>query len=97
MALLVKNPPAFVGDKRDVGLIPCQQDPMEEGVETHSSIYTWRIPCSGEPGRLQSSGSQRVGHTEATYHAHMHGIGADMDTMIKWTETAPKHQHLKSR
>ena len=50
-----------------------------------------------EPGRLQSSGSQRVGHTEATYHAHMHGIGADMDTMIKWTETAPKHQHLKSR
>ena len=29
---------------------------------THSSIIAWRISCTEEPGRLQSTGSQRVGH-----------------------------------
>jgi len=37
-----------------------QEDPMEEGMETHSSILAWRIPWTEEPGRLQSMGSQRV-------------------------------------
>ena len=32
----------------------------------HSSILAWRIPWTGEPGRLQSMGSQRVGHDLAT-------------------------------
>ena len=39
-----------------------QVDPLEEGVETHSSILVWRIPWTEEPGRLQSIGSQRVRH-----------------------------------
>ena len=39
-----------------------QEDPLEEGVETHSSILVWRIPWTEEPGRLQSIGSQRVRH-----------------------------------
>ena len=30
------------------------EDPLEEGMETHSSVLAWRIPGSGEPGRLQS-------------------------------------------
>ena len=39
-----------------------QEEPLEEGMETHSSILAWRIPWSEEPGRLQSIGSQRVGY-----------------------------------
>ena len=38
------------------------EDPLEEGMATHSSILTWRIPWTKEPGGLQSVGSQRVGH-----------------------------------
>ena len=38
------------------------EDPLEEGMATHSSIYAWKIPWTEEPGRLQSMGSQRVGH-----------------------------------
>ena len=39
-----------------------REDPLEEGMATHSSILAWRIPWTEEPGRLQSIGSQRVGH-----------------------------------
>ena len=38
-----------------------QEDPLEEGMATHSSILAWRIPWTEEPSRLQSIGSQRVG------------------------------------
>ena len=37
-----------------------QENPLEEGIKTHSSILAWRIPCSGEPGRLQSMALQRI-------------------------------------
>ena len=39
-----------------------QEDLLEKGIATHSSILTWRIPWTEEPGRLQSMGLQRVGH-----------------------------------
>ena len=39
-----------------------QEDPLEKEMATHSSILAWRIPWTEEPGRLQSLGSQRVGH-----------------------------------
>ena len=39
-----------------------QEDPLEKGMATHSSILAWRIPWTEEPDRLQSTGSQRVGH-----------------------------------
>ena len=39
-----------------------QEDPLEKDMATHSSILAWRIPCTEEPGGLQSMGSQRVGH-----------------------------------
>ena len=42
-------------------------DPLEKGMATHSSILGWRIPWKEEPGRLQSKGSQRVGHDWATF------------------------------
>ena len=39
-----------------------QEDALEKGMTTHSSIFAWRIPWTEEPGGLQSMGSQRVGH-----------------------------------
>ena len=38
------------------------EDPLKEGMATHSSILAWRIPWTEEPGGLQFMGSQRVGH-----------------------------------
>ena len=42
------------------------EDPLEKEMATHSSILAWRIPWTKEPGRLQSTGSQRVRHDWAT-------------------------------
>ena len=39
-----------------------QEDPLEKGMTTHSSILAWRIPWTEEPGGLQSMALQRVGH-----------------------------------
>ena len=39
-----------------------QEDPLEKGMTTHSSILAWKIPWTEDPGKLQSMGSQRVGH-----------------------------------
>ena len=38
------------------------EDTLERGMATHSSILAWEIPWIEEPGKLQSTGSQRVGH-----------------------------------
>ena len=46
----------------DPGSIPGREDPLEKVMVTHSSILAWRIPWTEEPGRLQSTGSKRVGH-----------------------------------
>ena len=56
---VVKNPPAIYEM-----WVRCQggEDPLEEGMATHSSILAWRIPWTEEPGGLGSIGSQRVGH-----------------------------------
>ena len=43
-----------------------QEDPLEKEMATHSSILAWRIPWTEEPGRLQFTGLQRVGHNLAT-------------------------------
>ena len=39
-----------------------QEDPLEEENDTHSDVLAWGISWTGEPGRLQSVGLQRVGH-----------------------------------
>ena len=39
-----------------------QEDPLQKGMATHSSIIHWRIPWTEETGGLQSMGSQRVRH-----------------------------------
>ena len=43
-----------------------QEDLLKKGLATHSSILAWEIPWTEEPGRLQSIGSQRVGHDLGT-------------------------------
>ena len=56
---LVKNLPAMWETRlRFLG----QEDPLEKGMTTHSSILAWRIPWTEKPGGLQSIESQRVGH-----------------------------------
>ena len=62
MALVLKNPPAHAGNIRDVGLIAESGKSPGEGHATHSNIHAWEILWTGEPGRLQSTGSYRVGH-----------------------------------
>ena len=56
---MVKNLPAM---QKTWVLSLGQEDPLEKGMATHSSILAWRLPRTEEPGRLQSMGSQRVGH-----------------------------------
>ena len=58
---MVKNLPANAG-VRDAGSIPGLEDPLEEGMATHSSILACRIPWTSEPDGLPSIVSQRVGH-----------------------------------
>ena len=58
---VLKNLPAKAGDTGSSSSLG-QEDPLEEEMATHSSILAWRIPWTEEPGRLQSMGSQRVGH-----------------------------------
>ena len=58
VAQMVKNPAM----QQTLVLSLGWEDPLEEGMATHSSILAWRIPWTEEPGRLQSVGSLRVGH-----------------------------------
>ena len=48
-----------VGTARDVGSIPGWEDPLNEGMATHSSILTWEISRTEEPSRLQSIGKYK--------------------------------------
>ena len=59
MAQLLKNLPAVWETwAQTLG----QEDALEKGMATHTSILAWRIPWTEEAGGLQSMGSQRVGH-----------------------------------
>ena len=63
MVPVVKNMPANAGDI-EIHVSPLgQEDPLEEDMATYSSILTWRIPWTEEPGWLKSMGLQRVRHS----------------------------------
>ena len=75
-------------DAGDLGLTPGQEDPVEKGKATHSSILAWRIPWTEDPG-----GQQSMGHKESdtakrlTFSLHLRDqertrIGAER----RWTE-----------
>ena len=59
VAQMVKNLPAM--QETGVGSLG-QEDSLERGMATHSSILAWRIPRTEKPGGLQSIGLQRVRH-----------------------------------
>ena len=61
---MIKKPLANEGDVIDKSSVQSlgQEDPLEEGMATHSSILAWTMPRTEGPGRLQSMGSHRVGH-----------------------------------
>ena len=72
-AQTVKNPPAMQETQvRSLG----REDPLEEGMATHSSILAWRIPWTEEPGGPQSVGSHRVrqAETDRQTDRHTHSI-----------------------
>ena len=56
---MVKNLPAA---KETQAQSLGREDPLEQGMASHSSILAWRIPETEDHGELQSLGSQRVGH-----------------------------------
>ena len=63
VVLVVKNPPGYIGDKRDSGLIPGSgRSPRRGSMATHSGILARRIPWTEGPGGLQSMELQRVVH-----------------------------------
>ena len=66
MALVVKDLPANTGGAEM--RIQClhQEDPLEEGMKTHSSIFAWRIPWTEDPGGQQSMGHKELDMTELT-------------------------------
>ena len=73
---MVKNPPAM--QETQVQFLG-QEDPVEKGMATHSSILAWEIPWTKEPGGLQPVVSQRVGHdlaSEQQHQNHTGGLGA---------------------
>ena len=58
-----ENPPA----KQEMQVLSLSwEDPSEKEMATHSSVLAWEIPWTEEPGGLQSTGLQRVGHELAT-------------------------------
>ena len=57
---MVKNQPVIAGDEGDLVQVLGQEDPLEEQMAIHSSIFAWRTPWIEEPRGLQSMGSQRV-------------------------------------
>ena len=67
MAQLLKNLPAMQETQvKSLG----QQDPLDKGMVTLSNIHAWRMPWTEEPGGIQSTGLQRVGHDKATNTYH---------------------------
>ena len=62
MTQVVKNLPAMQEMQKTWVQSLGQEDPLEEGMETHSSILTWKISWTEEPGGLWFTGSQRIRH-----------------------------------
>ena len=70
VAETVKNLPA----KQETWVqSPGWEDPLEEGMATHSSILAWRIPWTEEPGGLQSMRLQRIRHNGVSKHSNSLG------------------------
>ena len=64
-----------------------REDPLEKEMATHSGILAWKTPWTEEPGRLQSMGSQRIGHNRARVgaraRAHTHTHTQDLSSQTR--------------
>ena len=67
---MVKNPSANTGDARDVGSTPRSGKSPGEENGNPLQYFVQKIPQTEEPGGLQSTGSQKVGHNLVTEHTH---------------------------
>ena len=65
-ALVVKNLPANAGDIWDVGLMPIQEDPLEESLATHSSVLAWKIHGQRSMAGYSPWGCKKSDMTKAT-------------------------------
>ena len=74
------------------------EDPLEEGMATHSSTLAWRIQCTEEPVRLQSIGSQRVRHDwsnlACTYARAVRSCPWDSNNLAPWSSRYQRFQPL---
>ena len=69
---MVKNPPANVGDARDVGLIPCQEDPMEEKMATYSIFLSVKSHGLRSFAGYSPWGRKESDKSEVTEHAFIY-------------------------
>ena len=64
-----------------------QEDPLEQGMETHASIFAWEIPWTEEPDRLQSMGSQTAGQKQEgtrTGPTATRGVNPNAKCLLRW-------------
>ena len=81
LAQMVKNLPAM----QEAWVLSLGwEDPMDENMGTHSNILAWRIPWREEPGGVQSTGWQRVGHDWATKPSIAH-LTIELSTCCWWS------------
>ena len=71
MAQRVKNLPTMKELQETQFRSLGQEDPLEEGMATHSSIFAWKIAWTEEPGRLQSMDCKELDTTEMTEHTRV--------------------------
>ena len=87
---MVKSPPA----NRETWVWSLDwKDTLEKGKATHSSILAWIIPWTKEPGRLQSMGSQRVGHDWATFifMCRVHHVKSQFRWITSWNQVCQEN------
>ena len=82
MALVVKYLPASAEDVRDAVQSLGQEDPLEEGMATHSSIFAWRIPWAEETVRLPVHGVSKSRTQQKRLSTHAHTLGGCTDKIL---------------
>ena len=94
----IKNPPAVQETQESQVWSLAREDPLLEEMSTHSSVITWRIPWTEEPGRLQSIGSQRVGHYWSNLeHIHKWNLGEGFMFRAPGKISLPGYQYPEVR
>ena len=82
---MVKNQPAIQETQETCVRSLGQEDPLEKGMASHSSILAWRIPWTEKPGVLQSTGSQKSDTTEQLNNNNVYGgAGRISDTLFSF-------------